>query len=72
MCAQFENNLTKNEDVMTNSQSQPKTIKIMFFTPKIRSHSVSLAYNVKKGIRCNYIQKMKALVPIYSEKLKKT
>ena len=66
--AKFEINLTKNEDVMTNSQSQPKTTKIMFFTPKIRSHSISLAYNVKKGIRCNYIRKMKSLVPVLIQK----
>ena len=55
MCAKFEINLTKYEEAMTDSQSQPKTTKIMFFTPKSRSHSVSLAYNVKKSIRCNYI-----------------
>ena len=58
---------------MTKSQSQPKTTKIMFFTPKSRSHSVSLAYNVKKSIRCNYIRKMKALVPVLIQKsFKKT
>ena len=68
MYAQFEINLTKNEEVMTKTQNPPKTTKIKFFTPKMRSDSASLAYNVKKGNRCNFIPKMKALVPVVIEK----
>ena len=60
--------LQKNEEAMTKSQSPPKTTKIIFYTPKRTSHSVSLAYNVKKGIICNYIPNMKALVPVLIQK----
>ena len=51
-------NVTKNYELISNSQNP---LKIMFFTPKKRSHSASSAYNVKKGTRCNYITNMKAL-----------
>ena len=40
----------------------------MSFTPKRRSHSESSAYNMKKGIRCNYIPNMKALAQVLIEK----
>ena len=42
--------------------------KIMSITPKRRSHSASLTFNVKKGIRCNYIPNMKALAQILMNK----
>ena len=42
----------------------------MSFTPKRRSHSESSAYNMKKGIRCNYIPNMKALAQVLIEKKK--
>ena len=68
MSAQFEINLTRNEEAMTKSQNPPKTTKVIFFTPKRRSHSASSAYNVRKGIRCYYIPIMKAQVPVLIEK----
>ena len=49
----------KYEEAMSNSQNQRT---IMCFTLKKRSHSASSAYNVQKGIRCNYIRNMKALL----------
>ena len=59
MNAQFEINLTKNEEVMNKSQSPPKP-----------PHSASLAYNVKKGNRCNFIPNMEDLVTVLIEKAK--
>ena len=48
----------------------PKTLTTEYhvFTPKRRSHSASAAFNVKKGIICNYIPNMKALAQILIEK----
>ena len=53
-------NVTKNYEFISNSQNPPK---IMFF-PQKEGHSASLAYNVKKGKRCNYIQNMKAVAQV--------
>ena len=44
----------------------------MFFIPKRRSNSASSAFNVKKGIRCNYIPNMKALEQEYLLRKNKT
>ena len=42
-------------------------LKIMFFTPK-KLHSESSAFNMTKGIICNYIPNMKALAQVLIEK----
>ena len=47
-----------------------KPKRIMFFIPKRRPHSAILAFNLKKGIRCNYIPNMKSLAQICQLALK--
>ena len=51
MCAQYEINLTKNEGAMTKSQSQQKTTKIMFFTPKKKVKLSIFSIQFEEGIR---------------------
>ena len=59
--------LIEKED-MSNSQIHQKSSVL---PPQKRSHSASSAYNMQKGIRCNYIPNMKALVPVLIEKRKR-
>ena len=54
-------------ETISDSQNPTKNTTIHVFTPKRRSHSASSTYNVKKGIRCNFIPNMKALAPVLIE-----
>ena len=56
--------VTKHYEFISNSPNPPVNV---FLLQKI-SHSASSAYNVKKGIRCNYIPNRKALAQVFIEK----